>query len=398
MITFQTQQESLGSQQMALHVLIQGTFDKLSPRTLEKQFEDYLKVGYLFVILDCSYIRFINSSGLQVMLKVAEMYRDAGGILAFVQVLPTVTKFFEMLGFTQLLVMFETQEEAIAYLRDKVWSMGATSVPSALPLSSASSMGNSMMEAKTTYVPEIKPASLGDSKPVHPTGGTRKMDLGTLSIPQGGAPSPSYTTTRKVSKVVSEPGKAVFATALSSTKKMPILETISWEMDMSIQMPSYMWLDSLFACDVMVSAMNVAKSKDQAFQITACFPGCLVVPASRFVTLLDGKKNTFWVTPLVSHKIQPWIEIGKRNEASQIFPMEIKIHRMKQSRWWYLFALFFLILAFVVPRLPLGSMAEPTLLTYACYGASAFVFLLGMIGDFRKSPEQFLTKKFLWEG
>ena len=62
MLSFQTRQEQLVFDQVAMIVAVTGSVEKKTTRQLEKQLQDYYNIGYRFIILDCAGIKFIESS------------------------------------------------------------------------------------------------------------------------------------------------------------------------------------------------------------------------------------------------------------------------------------------------------------------------------------------------
>lgn len=69
--------------------------------------------GYL---LDMSGMSYLTSAGLRSMLKLLKRMEARGGKLAFCAMNPPVLDLFRMAGFTSLLSLYESREDALAAL------------------------------------------------------------------------------------------------------------------------------------------------------------------------------------------------------------------------------------------------------------------------------------------
>ncbi len=382
MLTFQTQQEALDSDQVALLVLINGTFDRVSVRHCEKQFEDYLNIGYKFIILDCTGIKFINSSGLQLMLKLVETYKEQEGMLLFIHVLPQISKFFDMLGFTPILTSFTGKEEALQYLKEQIKK-------------------NFEKKAETSTLPKLATSPATKKFQAAP-GNLAQPAIASPAIPvspiQSLAQKP-YSSTRKINvqnpyDSIKPAGSSLPIANLASpntappTKKMPVMIPTNLEIEISLEYYKKMIPWQVFPVTIAFTEIKIIRSKDQILHIMPYFPGCLLVPAYRSMVIKEGNQCTFWVTPQTSQKISPWIEIGRPQDNAQVLVLEVSMGRQYLAKTFFSLALLVLAfqhltpwlthpeaLNFLVPMLPSLSFIMP----YIGYAMAGILFLVSIL-------------------
>lgn len=343
MLSFQTRQEPLVYGQSALVAAPNGDIDDRTVRQFEQQLQDYFNVGYRFVILNCAGIRSINSTGLEVLLKMIETFQEAGGIflLMQVQVLPQISKFFDMLGFSPIFTSFTNKQEAVSYL--------ITQIKAAFEASGEAG------EKAASIPPTLsmpKPGAAGDGKnintPPHPT--APAVSLQNPSTPPA-AMAPVVPPQPVSSPMVSAPipassqGQPHMAPVASSFdraaafKKEPKIEkrTIGGlTLDVTVTYYRRMYPAGVYPCTVAMQSAN--KGSHANVHVTPHFPGCLVVPPHRTVHLQDKTDAVFWITPLARQAVEGWIELGKGEEASSHFPLPCKIVRQTLAKWLALLA------------------------------------------------------------
>ena len=89
-----------------------GRLDAMTAPDLEKKM-DVLLPGGRPVIVDCEQLEGIVSAGLRVFLAAAKKCKKAGGRVALCQMQPIVLEVFKISGFTEILAIFPTRDEAI---------------------------------------------------------------------------------------------------------------------------------------------------------------------------------------------------------------------------------------------------------------------------------------------
>lgn len=290
MINFSATQKHIIYQQVALLVTVQGIVDKITVRQFEKQFQDYLNTGFYFIILDCSGLQAIHNEGLQTLLKIVDMYHQAGGLFLFIKVVSEISQCLDRMGFAPIFTSFTTQEEAIHYLEEQ--------------------LRKSVAEDKQ---------SQEEAKPPHLQQNPQQMR----------SPTTSFDITR--GKPIHYPGTSIPAPTTPTSRLEIILEV----QDCFIQGPF-----RLTPITLHIVALK-GQRNPPILHIVPYFPGCSVVPEYRALYLAAGQKTTFWITPLLSQTIPGWFELwsGEENIQQWSFPIHIASQRI---------ARFFLTMAFII--------------------------------------------------
>ena len=93
-----------------------GRLDGLSSPSLERKIDDTLAAGTRKLVFDCAALTYASSAGLRVFLGSAKKFKAAGGAVAFAELTPSVAEVFELSGFTNVLSVRATCEQAVAAL------------------------------------------------------------------------------------------------------------------------------------------------------------------------------------------------------------------------------------------------------------------------------------------
>ncbi len=91
-----------------------GHLDTAAAQPLEEQVLQLIEDGARQVLIDCAPLEYVNSSGLKVFLLAAKRLEALGGKLVICALAPNVQMIFEMIGFTKILQITATREEALA--------------------------------------------------------------------------------------------------------------------------------------------------------------------------------------------------------------------------------------------------------------------------------------------
>ncbi len=94
-----------------------GRLDAVTSPELEQRLEAMLSEGRVRIILSLGGLDFVSSAGLRVFLAFAKKIKKAGGRMALCCARPAVMEVFETAGFTAILAILPTQEEAIKALQ-----------------------------------------------------------------------------------------------------------------------------------------------------------------------------------------------------------------------------------------------------------------------------------------
>ncbi len=69
------------------------------------------------IVVDCSTLEYVNSAGLKVFLLAAKRLEPLGGKLVLCALAPSVLMIFEMIGFTRIMKIVPTLDEALRVLK-----------------------------------------------------------------------------------------------------------------------------------------------------------------------------------------------------------------------------------------------------------------------------------------
>lgn len=94
-----------------------GFLDTHTSPELEKVLNDLNAQHKLRVVLDCSGLDYISSSGMGVLMGALQEFRTKDGDIKVVGLSRRVFQTFELLGFTKLFEIYDARREAIAAFR-----------------------------------------------------------------------------------------------------------------------------------------------------------------------------------------------------------------------------------------------------------------------------------------
>lgn len=92
---------------------LQGRLDSASAPDTDRQLAKLIEGGILQIVLDLSGLEYVSSAGLRVFLSAAKRMKLAHGKLALSNPAPQVKQVFDMAGFSTILPIFTTLEEAV---------------------------------------------------------------------------------------------------------------------------------------------------------------------------------------------------------------------------------------------------------------------------------------------
>ena len=94
-------------------VRLSGSLDMYSFPRLETQLTTLFQEGHYRVLLDCQELDYIGSAGLVALIGFAKEARDRGGDVKLLNVPERIYKIIELLGFTKVLQVHATEEQAL---------------------------------------------------------------------------------------------------------------------------------------------------------------------------------------------------------------------------------------------------------------------------------------------
>ncbi len=93
---------------------LSGEFDASAVERALEEVTTLLDGGVLHLIADCRDLRYVNSTGLGVILHFSRVTRERGGSFRLCEVSEPVYEIIEIIGATALLELHDSLEEAIA--------------------------------------------------------------------------------------------------------------------------------------------------------------------------------------------------------------------------------------------------------------------------------------------
>jgi anti-anti-sigma factor len=110
----QSQEEKQGE---ILILTISEHLDTSTATAFETRLLGSIDRGERRIVVDCAPLEYVNSAGLKVFLLAAKKLEAAGGRLVICALAPSVLMIFEMIGFTRIMKIVPTRDEALRLLR-----------------------------------------------------------------------------------------------------------------------------------------------------------------------------------------------------------------------------------------------------------------------------------------
>jgi anti-sigma B factor antagonist len=113
---FQMEKDSRGPVQI---VRLAGSLDMYSFPRLESQLNELFNEGQYCLVLDCRRLDYVGSAGLGALVSLAKQARERDGDVRLLGVPDRIYKIIELLGFTKVLVVYDTEEKAVASFQSR---------------------------------------------------------------------------------------------------------------------------------------------------------------------------------------------------------------------------------------------------------------------------------------
>lgn len=94
-------------------VYVSGRVDTTNYNEFEKQVSEKVDASNSNVIINCSELNFISSSGLRVFLLTQKKLTAAGRKLKLSDMQPAIKEIFDISGFSQIFEIYDTEEKAL---------------------------------------------------------------------------------------------------------------------------------------------------------------------------------------------------------------------------------------------------------------------------------------------
>ena len=117
MIDFQNNQIKLPDGSGVIVCRIKGSIDGSTLVQFEEKLLGFLEEGIKYLILVFSEVKYINSTGMGVLVKLADRFQEVGGEVNLVDVPEKLIALFNMLGLLALIKVSESEESAIKYFQ-----------------------------------------------------------------------------------------------------------------------------------------------------------------------------------------------------------------------------------------------------------------------------------------
>jgi anti-sigma B factor antagonist len=98
-------------------VHIAGSVDSLTAEDLQRVFSSEVEAGHMKLVADFGAVDYTSSAGLRVLLATLKQTRLRGGDLRLAALRPEVHKVLELSGFTGILRVFVTVDDAVTSFR-----------------------------------------------------------------------------------------------------------------------------------------------------------------------------------------------------------------------------------------------------------------------------------------
>lgn len=100
-----------------LHVTPHGRLDATTAPVLQEKLVGLIEAGNHRMLLDFSGLDYVSSAGLRVVLIAAKRLKAVSGRLALCGMKPHIKEVFDIAGFSSMLSIYPSQEEAAAALQ-----------------------------------------------------------------------------------------------------------------------------------------------------------------------------------------------------------------------------------------------------------------------------------------
>lgn len=114
-------------------VEVSGSVDPSTIETFEKMFVTFLESQKLHILLDLSQLKYINSTGMGMMVQLVDKFTDGGGGIVLLRVPPKVMLVMEMLGLQEFFRIVDSESEGIQVLKEGASETAAADEPVAAP-------------------------------------------------------------------------------------------------------------------------------------------------------------------------------------------------------------------------------------------------------------------------
>lgn len=103
-------------QSEVLILVVTGQLDTVSAPQFEARLLAAIDKGEQRLCVDCGALNYVNSAGLKAFLVAAKQLEGCGGKMVLCDLQPPVRAIFDIIGFSQIMTLVPTREEALQRL------------------------------------------------------------------------------------------------------------------------------------------------------------------------------------------------------------------------------------------------------------------------------------------
>ena len=107
---------SAKKEQKGIVIDIKGRMDAVTSPAFEKEMDAWIEQGETILIIDCSNLEYISSSGLRSVLTTAMKLKGVQGKILLASLTSVVKEVFEISGFSTIIPIYDSLENAMADL------------------------------------------------------------------------------------------------------------------------------------------------------------------------------------------------------------------------------------------------------------------------------------------
>jgi len=100
----------------ALILALSGRLDTMTAKSLEEKILGVINAGERHLVVDCSLLDYVSSSGLRVLLMAAKRLHNANGKIVLCSLKDHVKQVFDLAGFSSIFPVHGSREEAVRSL------------------------------------------------------------------------------------------------------------------------------------------------------------------------------------------------------------------------------------------------------------------------------------------
>ena len=119
-LSFQSEKKLLPDGSSLLYSKVKGPIDTRTVYEFEQKIKNFFQQGSKNLVLNFKQVTYINSTGMGLLVKLSDSFHNSGGNIRLVDVSEKVIALFDMLGLISLFKMYNSDQEAINEITQKI--------------------------------------------------------------------------------------------------------------------------------------------------------------------------------------------------------------------------------------------------------------------------------------